>query len=85
MVTFDITKTFDAVCYKRLYDHYRIRGTAFKLMLSYLNNRLYYVCINNIESNRRNVLMGIPRDSVLGALLFIIYINDPQNFLKSIP
>ena len=45
---------FDTVCPKRLLiklDHYRIRGTAFKLMKSYLNYRLQYVCINNIESN----------------------------------
>ena len=40
-------------------DHYRIRGTVFKLMQSYLNNSLQYVCINNIVSNCKNVLMGV--------------------------
>ena len=54
MVTLDITKAFDTICHKRLLkklDHYGIRGTAFKLMQTYLNNRLQYVYINNIESN----------------------------------
>ena len=54
MVTLDITKAFDTVCHKRLLiklDHYGIRGTAFNLIQSYLNNRLQYVHVNNNESN----------------------------------
>ena len=41
-------------------DHYGIRETAFKLMQSYLNNRLQYMYINNIKSNQRSVIMGVP-------------------------
>ena len=50
-------------------DHYGIRGTAFKLIQSYLNNRLHYVHISNIEYNRKSVIMGVPQGSVLGPLL----------------
>ena len=88
MVTLDITKAFDTVCHKRLLiklDHYGIRGTAFKLIQSYLNNRWQYVYINNIESNRKIIIMGVPQGSILGPLLFLIYINELQNCLKSIP
>ena len=88
MVTLDIAKAFDTVYHKRLLikiDYYGIRGTAFKLMQSYLNNRLRYVYINNIESNQRSVMMGVLQGFVLGPLLFLIYINDLQSCLKSIP
>ena len=67
MVTLGITKAFDSVCYKRLLiklDHYGIRRTAFKLMQFYLNKILQYVNINNIESNQRNVIKGVPQGSV---------------------
>ena len=60
MVTLDVTKAFDTVCYKRLLiklDHHGIIGIAFKLIQSHLNNKLQYVCINNSDSNQKFCLI----------------------------
>jgi len=79
MVTLDITKAFDTVCHARLLlklDHYGVRGIALNLMQSYLVDRKQCVSLNSTESNSQTVTMGVPQGSVLGPLLFLIYIND---------
>ena len=76
------------MCHKRLLiklDHYDIRGIALELTSSYLTNRSQFVCINNVNSECKPVLMGIPHGSMLGPLLFLIYINDLQNSMESTP
>ena len=88
MVMLDLTKSFDTVCHKRLllkFGHYDIRGTGYNLLQSYLSNRSQYVSIVNINSNLRNVKMGVPQGSVLGLPLFLIYINDLQNCVITTP
>ena len=79
----DFSKAFDTVNHDILLhklSHYGIRGKALEWFESYLSNRTQYVCLNNIKSQSRKVECGVPQGSVLGPLLFVIYVND---FYKS--
>ena len=78
MVFFDLQKAFDTVDHGILLSklcHYRIRGSANKWFESYLANRNQFVSINGFESSTSSIKCGAPQESVLGPLLFLIYIN----------
>ena len=64
-------------------EHYGLRGTVLKMLESYLKDRLQYIKIEKVESEKKNVKCGVPQGSILGPLLFIIYLNDIPT-LKSI-
>ncbi len=62
--------------------NYGIRGTESDWFASYLRNRKQYVHYNGTSSKLMDVLCGVPQGSILGPLLFMLYIHDLPNSLK---
>ena len=83
-VFYDFKKAFDTVDHNRLLfklHKYGIRGPALELFRSYLHNRFQYVSIDDECSELNAIQYGVPQGSILGPLLFNLYINDLHYFL----
>ena len=75
----DFSKAFDTVNHEILFkklDYYGIQGTSLDLFKSYLTNRYQFVEYNGAQSRKENIVCGVPQGSILGPLLFLLYIND---------
>jgi hypothetical protein len=75
----DLSKAFDTIDHnillKKLY-HYGFRGITYDWFSNYLSNRKQFVTYNSATSPTEKVTCGVPQGSILGPLLFILYMND---------
>lgn len=81
-VFYDLSKAFDLVDHEillRKLRFYGIVGNAHKLIESYLRNRKQFVQIDGCSSRMEDIQYGVPQGSVLGPLLFTVYLNDIAN------
>jgi len=75
----DLKKAFDTcdhqILLKKLHN-IGVRGTELRWFENYLSNRNQFVFVNNVSSSMLKILKGVPQGSILGPILFLIYIND---------
>ena len=78
-VFLDLSKAFDTIDHSTMLkklSHYGITGAPLQWFKSYLSDRKQFILYDELESDLLNITVGVPQGSILGLLLFLIYIND---------
>ena len=87
VVFLDIKKAFDTVDHKILIDKlyfYGIVEQELDFFRSYLTDRVQCCSVNGVSSGFRSITCGVPQGSLLGPLLFIVYMNDLPSAAKDV-
>ena len=75
----DLRKAFDSCNHQILLSKLSrlgIRGAALNWFANYLSDRSQFVCVNGVNSSMQTIRLGVPQGSILGPILFLLYIND---------